>query len=123
MGGRVMDERMTFSLRPPMPSVAPNLVATATLVVESVGNISSPRLTLSATPILATTVTSEAEVVGNVLFPFPTLSTTSILVTTVPFTIEVDDDSPSFPDAVVVGVTFYPPLLSWKLRIIHFLSF
>ncbi|KAL2480612.1 hypothetical protein Adt_33578 [Abeliophyllum distichum] len=74
-GGRVVDERRALFLRPSMPSVVPNLVATVPPVVETVGNVLSPLPTLSKAPISATSI--------------------SLIV-------EVGDDSPLPPDVMVV---------------------
>ncbi|KAL2504825.1 hypothetical protein Adt_20446 [Abeliophyllum distichum] len=83
--------------------LCPNLAATTPLVVEVVGNVSSPLPTSSMTPILATTISSKVEVVGNVSSSLPTSSTALIPTTTISLIVEVGDDSPSSPKVVVVG--------------------
>ncbi|KAL2461597.1 hypothetical protein Adt_45017 [Abeliophyllum distichum] len=101
--GRVVNERRTLPLRPLMPSVAPNLAATTTLVAEVVGNFSSHFPTSSMAPIPTATISLELEVVGNVSSPLQTLSTSPIPSTTVSPVVEVGDDLSFSSDVEVVG--------------------
>ncbi|KAL2512782.1 hypothetical protein Adt_18382 [Abeliophyllum distichum] len=97
-----------------MPSVAPNQLATALLMVETVEVVLSSLPILSTTPIPVATVSLGAEVVGNVSSHLPTSSMAPDSVATVSLDVEVGDDSPYHPLVVVVEVR--PLIFSIKIK-------